>query len=93
MQNMIAAQPLVHKVVLHMLKKNRKGRACERAWHAAAAAGAATWRAKNLDENGLFSSASEEKRRVSSTFLVLERRAGDSGRWALAERRRLCLRS
>lgn len=38
MQNMIAAQPLVHKVVLHMLKKNRKGRACERAWHAAAAA-------------------------------------------------------
>ena len=40
------------------------------------------WGAKNLDENGLFSSASEEKRRVSSTFLLLERRAGDSGRWA-----------
>ena len=31
------------------------------------------WGAKNLDENGLFSSASEEKRRVSSTFLLLER--------------------
>ena len=40
------------------------------------------WGAKNLDENGLFSSASEEKRRVSSTFLLLERRAGDSGCWA-----------
>ena len=41
------------------------------------------WREKNLDENGLFASAAEEKKRVSSTFLVLERRAGDSSCLAL----------
>ena len=38
--------------------------------------------AKNLDENGLFSSASAGTKRFSSTFSVLERRAGDSGCWA-----------